>query len=414
MTGTVAIVATLDTKGVEMAFLKERIEELGCATLIIDVGVFEPAGIVPDVSRHEIAAAAGSSIAEIIAGGQKRLAFQTMSQGVGRKIDELHKTGRFQAVVSVAGGTGTHLISGALQALPIGVPKLIVTTVASRDVSSIIGSKDVTLMHAVCDIIGLNFMTRGLLTTAAGAIAGMITPKPTPPGDRRAIGLTSFSPLNPCAFSATRKLRGLGYEVIPFHAVGSGSMAMESLIGQGVLQGVLDLSLHEFTDWIHGGYCKSIGPDRLETAGRMGIPHVILPGGLDMVVFECTSLEGVPIHLRDRPFVKHDFRSLLRSSREDLTRIAAMIAEKVNRAKRAPTFVLPSRGWSSVDAPGKPFYDPELNEVFVSGLRSLLGKHVRVVEVDSNINDEECAEVAVNELHKQFEGKPREGTGDGE
>jgi len=406
MVGTVAIVATLDTKGIEIGFLKERIEELGCSTLLIDVGVFEPAGIMPEVSRHDIAAAAGSSIPRIIAGGGKRLAFRTMSEGVARKMDELHKAGRFQAVVSVAGGTGTHLIAGALQALPIGVPKLIVTTVASRDVSAIIGSKDVTLMHAVCDIIGLNFMTKGLLTTAAGTIAGMIVPKQTPPADRRVIGLTSFSPLNPCAFSATATLRGLGYEVIPFHAVGSGSMAMEALIGEGVIQGVLDLSLHEFADWIHGGYCKAIGPDRLETAGRVGIPHVILPGGLDMVVFECTSLEGVPAYLRDRPFVKHDFRSLLRSSREDLTRIAAVIAEKLNRAKRAPTVVLPSRGWSSVDAPGKPFYDAELNRGFTSELRSLLGNSVRVVEVDANINDEECARAAVYELHRQFERKP--------
>ena len=404
MVGTVAIVATLDTKGIEIAFLKERIEELGCTTLVIDVGVFDPAGIRPDISRHEIAAAADSSITRIIAAGQKRLAFLTMSQGVARKIDELYQAKRFQAIVSVAGGTGTHLIAGALQALPIGVPKLIVTTVASRDVSSIIGCKDVTLMHAVGDIIGLNFLTKGLLTTAAGAIAGMITTKQTPPADRRVIGLTSFSPLNACTFSATAKLRGLGYEVIPFHAVGSGSMAMESLIEEGVLQGVLDLSLHEFVDWLHGGYCRYIGPGRLETAGRMGIPQVILPGGLDMIVFEGTALEEVPPQLRDRPFLQHDFRSLLRSNTEDLTRLASLIAEKANRAKRPPTFVIPSKGWSSVDAPGKPFYDPELNRVFISELRSFLSAQVRVVEVAANINDEESVRVAVNELHAQFWG----------
>lgn len=404
MSGTVAIVATLDTKGIEIAFLKERIEALGCATLVLDTGVFEPAGLTPDISRHEIAAAAGSSIPQLIAGGQKRLAFETMAEGVARKIEELYKGGRFQAIVSVAGGTGTHLIAPALQALPIGVPKLVVTTVASRDVSAIMGSKDVTVMHAVCDIIGLNFMTRGLLTTAAGTIAGMLIPKEGPPKDRRVIGLTSFSPLNPCAFSASATLRRLGFEVIPFHAVGSGSMAMEALIGEGVVQGVLDLSLHEFADWLHGGYCKSIGPDRLETAGRMGIPHVILPGGLDMVVFECTSLEGVPAPLRDRLFVKHDFRSLLRSSRDDLIRLASLIAQKANRARRAPTFVVPSKGWSSVDAPGKPFYDPELNKIFISELRSLLSHEVRIVDVDAHINDEACAQAAVDELLRQFEG----------
>jgi uncharacterized protein (UPF0261 family) len=407
MSGTIAIVATLDTKGFEIAFLKERIEELGCKTLMIDVGIFEPAGTIPDISRHEIAAAAGTSIARITAGGQKRVAFRSMSEGIMRKIDELYNAGRFQSIVSVAGGTGTHLIAGALQALPIGVPKLIVTTVASRDVSSIIGSKDVTLMHAVCDIIGLNFMTKALLTTAAGTITGMITPKSTPPADRRVIGLTSFSPLNPCAFSTSAKLKRLGYEVIPFHAVGSGSMAMETLIDEGVIHGVLDLSLHEFADWIHGGYCKYIGPDRLETAGRKGIPHVILPGGLDMVVFECTSLEGVPLHLRERQFVEHDFRSLLRSNRDDLSRLAVLIAEKANRAKQPPTFVIPSKGWSSVDAPGKPFYDPDLNQVFVYKLKSLLSSHTRVVEVDANINDEACAQVAVDELRRQFERNAR-------
>jgi uncharacterized protein (UPF0261 family) len=404
MVGTVAMVATLDTKGIEMAFLKERIEELGCTTLVIDVGVFDPAGVTPDISRHEIAAAAGSSITELIAAAQKELAFRTMRAGIARKIEALYQDGRFQAVVSVAGGTGTHLAAGALQALPIGVPKLIVTTVASRDVSSIIGCKDVTLMHAVGDIIGLNFITKGLLTTAAGAIAGMITTRQNPPADRRVLGLTSFSPLNPCAFSATARLRGLGYEVIPFHAVGSGGMAMEALIDEGVLQGVLDLSLHEFADWLHGGYCKYIGPSRLETAGRMGIPQVILPGGLDMIVFECTALEEVPTHLRDHPFVKHDFRSLLRTDREDLLQLASLIADKANRAERSPTFVIPSRGWSSVDAPGKPFYDPELNKVFTTALRSLLSAQVRVVEVDANINDEESVQVAVNELHGQFGG----------
>ena len=402
MTGTVAIAGTLDTKGAEIGYLKNQIEGLGCSTLVIDIGVFEPAGLTPDVSRHDVAAAANSSIAEVTAGGQKRAAFRIMGEGALRKIKQLYEEGYFDAVVCVAGGTGTHLVSAALQALPIGVPKLVVTTVASRDISSIIGSRDVTVMHAVCDIIGLNFMTRSLLATAAGAIAGMITPPQVPPGGRRVVGMTSFSVLNPCAFSATAMLRDLGYEVVAFHAVGSGSMAMEALVDQGMLHGVLDLSLHEFADLIHGGYCRSIGPSRLETAGRKEVPHVILPGGLDMIVFECTTLEGVPQELRNRRFVSHDFRGLLRSNREDLTRVASMIAEKANRAKKPPTFVMPARGWSAVDAPGEPLYDLELDQVFVTELRSLLSPRIRIVDVDAHINDRECAQVAVNELHRQF------------
>ncbi len=400
MPATVAIVSTMDTKGREMAYLKGLIEDLGCATLVIDVGVYEPVLISPDVPREEVAAAAESSIDQILRQGQKSTAFRIMSEGAAHKIRELYAERRFDALVSVGGGTGTHLVAGAMQGLPIGIPKLMVTTVASRDVSGIIGSKDVTLIHAVCDIIGLNFLTKRLLATVAGAVVGMANIKHAPHPHDGAVGLTSFSPLNRCAFSTSEMLRDIGYEVIPFHAVGSGSMAMEALINQGVITAVLDISLHEFADQMHDGYCKGIGPERLENAGRMRIPHVILPGGLDMIVFECTSLEGVPPHLRQRKFVTHDFRSLLRCNTDDFIRLAAVIAEKINRANTPPTVVIPLRGWSTVDAPGRPFYQPETNQVFISELKAKLLPKVRIVEIDAHINDDECARICVSELHR--------------
>lgn len=400
---TVAIVSTMDTKGREIAYLKDRIEKLGCTTLVIDVGVFAPVGISPDVSREEVAGAAGSSISEILGQGHKGAAFHTMSKGALQKISQLYAERGFDAIVSVGGGTGTHMVAGAMQALPMGVPKLMVTTVASRDVSAIVGSKDITLMHAFCDIIGLNFMTKRLLGTAAGAIVGMVSVKRAPSPDSRVVGLTSFSPVNRCARSAQEMLGAFGYEVVPFHAVGSGSMAMEALINDRVIRGVLDLSLHEFADQIHNGYCKNIGPDRLENAGHMGLPHVILPGGLDMIVFECTSPEGVPEHLRNRKFVSHDFRSLLRTNADDYIRLAAIIAEKVNRAIRPPTLVIPLKGWSTIDDEGEPFYEPETNRVFVSEIKSRLLPRVKVVEVEAHINDDACAKIVASELHDLME-----------
>ncbi len=201
-------------------------------------------------------------------------------------LARLHEQGRFSGVVTIAGGTGTHIAAGIMRRLPLGIAKLIVSTVASRDLSGIIGYQDITVMHANSDFIGLNFTTKKILADAAGAIVGMLEHYLDPPSDKRVVGLTSFGPLNQRAVFAQNALEKMGYEVVPFHAIGSGTMAMEGLIDQGIVHGVLDLSLHEFADYLHEGYAKSIGPERLETAGRKGVPHFILPGGSGMIVFE--------------------------------------------------------------------------------------------------------------------------------
>jgi len=405
MWAAVAIVATLDTKAKEIAYLKKLIEDRGCDAIVIDVGVFPQSELEPEVSRDEVAAAAGMSLAEIIDRGDRRLAVHTMMEGGARILTRMYADGEFSGIISVAGGTGTHIASGIMRALPIGVPKLMVSTVASRDVSQVVGSKDITLMHAVADIIGLNFMTKKILADAAGAIVGMVYSDREPAPDKKIVGLTSFGPLNQCAFAAQEMLDELGYETIPFHAVGAGSMAMEDLVDQGVVQGVLDLSLHEFVDSMYGGYCKDIGPTRLVTAGRKGVPHVILPGGLDMVAFECDSLEGVPEQLRDRTFLSHDFRSFVRTGAGDYRELAKTISDRLNQAERPPTVIVPLKGWSKADAPGGPFYSPETNRVFTNELKALLAAGVRVMEVDANINDEECARIAVSELHRLMEAE---------
>lgn len=403
MERTIAVVATLDTKVRGIAYLKNVIEAKGCNTLIVDVGVFPQSELTPDISREEIAAEAGTTVAQVLSRHDRRLAIRIMTQGGAQRVRRLYDTGLLSGVIAIGGGTGTHIASGIMQVLPIGIPKLIVSTVASRDMRAIIGSKDITLVHAVADIIGLNFMTRKILADAAGAIVGMVMSGPEPAPKLKVVGLTSFGPLNDCAFAAQEMLEDLGYEVVPFHAIGSGSMAMENLIDQGTIHGVLDLSLHEFADQMYGGYCKDIGPARLEVAGRKGIPHVVLPGGLDMIAFECDSLAGVPTELRDRPFLAHDFRSFVRVNADDLRAIARIIADKVNRAKRPPTIVIPLLGWSKADARGGSFYEPQTDQVFVSELKSLVDPAVKFLEVDANINDHECARIAVCELHRLME-----------
>ena len=400
MNRTVAILATLDTKGVEINYLNDLIKAKGCDTLIVDVGVFPQSVTVPHVSNQEVAMAGGNPISEIRAREDRKFAIQAMMEGGSRILTRLHEQGRFTGVVTIAGGTGTHIAAGTMRRLPLGIPKLIVSTVASRDMSSVIGYQDITVMHAISDFIGLNFVTKKILADAAGSIVGMIDNLLHQPRTKRVVGLTSFGPLNECAFFAQSALEELGYEVIPFHAIGSGTMAMEGLIDQGVIHGVLDLSLHEFADYLHDGYAKYIGPERLETAGRKGIPHVILPGGLDMIVFECTSVEGVPEGLRNRTFHTHDFRSFVRTDADDLIQLAQVIASRLNRSSHPSTLIIPQKGWSKADAPGSFFYQPQTNQVFTSELISRVGTHVKIIEVEVNINDDLCAETAVLELHR--------------
>ena len=296
-------------------------------------------------------------------------------------------------------------IPTVMRALPIGVPKLLVSTVASRDVSGFIGASDITLMHAVADIIGLNFMTKKILSDAAGAIVGMIANNARTSPERPVVGLTSYGPLNDGAFASQKMLEEMGYEVVPFHAIGTGSMAMEALVDEGVIHGALDLTLHEFVDHLFGGYCGYIGRMRLEAGNSHRAPRVILPGGLDMIVFETVSIEGFPVQLQNRIFQSHDFRSFVRTTHEDMVALAEIIADKLIRAEYPISFIVPRKGWSKLDSPGGPYYNPEINDVFVSELRSRLGAGIRMVEVDANINDEECARIAVQELHSLMEGR---------
>ncbi|MFZ5865910.1 MAG: Tm-1-like ATP-binding domain-containing protein [Thermodesulfobacteriota bacterium] len=398
MPPTVVIVGTLDTKGDEVGYLKGLIQDAGCATLIVDVGTLHPPTVVPDITREEIASRAGTTLETIAKNKDRRQAVEAMIQGGSALVRELHRDGRLSALISVGGGTGTHIGAGIMRALPLGVPKLMVSTVASRDMSDLIGTKDIAVMHSVVDILGLNPISKKILSNAAAAIAGMAKSQGRIVSDKPIIGLTSFGFITEGAMRVKAMLEGLGYEVAPFHANGTGGMAMEDLIDQGLISGVLDLALHEFSDQMYDGYCGAIGPGRLEAAGRAGIPQVVVPGGLDCIVLEFNSPETMPERVKGRKVFWYDFRSGVRTSPGDVDSLAATIAEKLNRALGPTKFVVPMRGWSEADVEGGPLYEPSTNRLFMTKLKSLLNGNIDVVEVDAHINDEAFARAAVFHL----------------
>ncbi|MDQ7784601.1 MAG: Tm-1-like ATP-binding domain-containing protein [Desulfomonilaceae bacterium] len=404
MRPVVLIVGTLDTKAGEIAFLRERITAGGCDAIVMDVGVFSQSELDPDIPRDRVAEAAGRSVREILDLKDRKLAVFTMMKGGAVLARQLLEDDRVSGVVSCAGGTGTHIAAGLMRSLPVGVPKLMVSTVASRDVNPIVGDKDITLMNSVVDLFGDNYLTRRVLAQAAGAIVGMVTAPEVHGSGRPVIALTTFGPLNDAAMTSTTMLEDLGYEVVPFHAVGAGGMAMEAIIEQGVIDGVLDLALHELADHLYAGYCGNIDRRRLATAGPKKAPRVVLPGGLDIIAFETVSREGVPEQLRDRKFAPHDFRSFVRTSARDYERLAEDVAERLGRLESPVTFIVPLQGWSKVDMEGNSFYEPHTNEIFIEKVRHLLPPGVKMLETDSNINNVQCVKLAVDELLYLMDG----------
>lgn len=399
MKPTVAIVATLDTKGEEVTYLKGLIRQDGCSTIVIDVGTLHPPTATPDISRRQVAEAAGHDIGDLSERKDRRASVQAVIEGASAVVAALHDRSQLTAVISIGGGTGTHIGMGVMRALPLGVPKLMVSTVASRDMSQLIGTKDITVMHSVADILGLNPISERILKNAAAAIVGMALKAGPITSDKTIIGLTSFGFITEGAMRVKRLLEETGYEVAPFHANGTGGMAMEDLIDQGLIGGVLDFALHEFADQLYGGYCGGIGPGRLEAAGRRGIPQLIVPGGLDCIVLEFDSPEKMPPAVRGRPVFWYDFRSGVRTVEKDLMALAETIAAKLNRATGPAKVLIPLKGWSEADAPAGPLYDPENDRIFTARLKSLLSRDIKVLEVDAHINEPQFAEIVVSEFH---------------
>ncbi len=396
---TVALIGTFDTKGEEFSFLRERIESAGLRTLTIDAGVLGEPLFEADVSREEVATAANENLAALRTERDRGRSVTAMAAGAKAVLSRLFEQGSIHGVVSLGGSAGTAIATTAMRALPIGFPKLMVSTVAAGDVKSYVGTSDICMMPSVLDIAGLNRVSRRVIGNAAGAICGMVTMEQARAQDEKpAIAATMFGVTTPCVTAARHILEQKGYEVLVFHATGAGGQAMEQLIDDGAFQAVLDLTTTELADELVGGVF-SAGPHRLEAAGRKGIPQVVCPGAIDMVNFG--PIDTVPAQFKSRNLYIHNpVVTLMRTTPEECAEMGRRTAERLNRATGPVTVLIPLRGVSAIDKVGGPFYSPEALEAYRRGLKAVLSPNVRLVELDAHINDEEFA-VAAAELMGQ-------------
>jgi uncharacterized protein (UPF0261 family) len=396
MTKTVAIVGTLDTKGADFQFLRDEIVDRGCAALVIDVGVVGEPAFEPDVPRSEVAAAAGADLEALQAAGDRGEAVAAMARGIPLLVRRLFDEGRIHGVISMGGGAGTLLGSSAMRALPVGVPKVLVSTVASGDVAAYVGMSDIAMIHSVVDVAGVNSISRKVYGNAAGAIVGMVAHEVAPGEDKPIVAATMFGNTTRAVNQAKARLEARGYEVLVFHATGAGGRTMEALVDDGHVTAVLDMTTTEWADELCGGVL-SAGPQRLEAAGRAGIPQVVVPGCIDMCNF--WARDTVPERYRDRTFYQWNPNvTLMRTTPEENARLGEIFASKLNAATGPVAVYVPLGGFSEVDVTGKPFHLPEASRAFVDALRANLRPGIEIVEVDADINDPRFSSATVEAL----------------
>ena len=393
---TIAIIGTFDTKGAEFKYIKTLIEEQGFRTFCIHTGVFKPL-FKPDVSNEEIAAAAGADIQEIVVRKDRARATEVLARGLEILLPQLFDQERFSGVISVGGSGGTSLATPAMRALPVGVPKVMVSTMASGDVSPYVGTSDIIMIPSVVDAEGLNEISMRIFSNAANAIAGMVSRyREIPKSGRPLLAATMFGVTTPCVKAAKDYLEQQGYDVLVFHATGTGGRSMEALIEGGFIRGVLDLTTTEWCDELYGGVLNA-GPHRLEAAGRKGIPQVVSVGAMDMVNFG--PWESVPERYKGRNLYRHNPTvTLMRTTAEENVGLGQILAEKLNMAKGKTALLLPLKGVSAIDTEGQPFYGPKEDRALFRTLRETIGSQVELVELDLHINDEAFALAAAQKL----------------
>ncbi len=393
---TIAILGTMDTKGVEHAYIAELIRARGHEVLVIDVGTREEPQLKPDVTRVEVAAAAGTDYAPMAARRDRGEAVATMTRGAPVVLAKLASSGRIQGVISLGGGGGTAIGTAAMRELPVGFPKLMVSTLASGNVAPYVGVKDIVMFPSVVDIAGLNRISRELLARAAGAICGMVETRVPASADKPVIVASQFGNTTPCIERAKKVLEDAGYEVVVFAATGTGGRTMESLIESGLVAGVLDLTTTEWADELVGGVLTA-GPTRLEAAAKSGVPAVVSTGCLDMVNFG--ARESVPAQFEGRRFYPHNAQvTLMRTTPRENERLGRILAEKLNGSRGPVSVMLPLKGGSMIGAPGGAFHDPEADAALFASLKASLRPGIPVQELDCAINDAVFAEACAGEL----------------
>ena len=397
---TIAIAGTFDSKGAEYQYIKGLVEELGLRAYTIHTGVFEPM-FEPDVSNGEVAAAAGYNLEEIAAKKDRSLAMEALAKGMETIVPKLYADGKFDGILSLGGSGGTSLATAAMRALPIGVPKLMVSTMASGDVERYVGTSDIIMMPSIVDVAGLNKISKMIFKNAVLAMAGMVSCGDKLKNDtteqKPLIAATMFGVTTPCIEQAKVYLEEKGYEVMVFHATGTGGKTMEALIDAGFFAGVLDLTTTEYCDEVVGGILAA-GPDRCGAAIRQKVPQVVSVGACDMVNFG--EMDSVPEQFRGRNLYKHNPAvTLMRTTVEENVEIAHRLAEKWNGARRKMVLLLPQKGVSMIDAEGQPFDGPEERKTLFDTLKKEIhNDNVEIVEMDNNINDENFALTAAKTL----------------
>jgi len=395
----VLLIGTLDTKGVEVGFVRDALAAAGIATLVMDAGVLGPPLFAADIPRERVYAAAGTALTAVRESGDRGRAVEAAALGAARLAQELAAKGQVEGVLGLGGSAGTTIGTAAMRALPFGLPKLMVSTLASGQVKQYVGVRDIFMLHSVVDISGLNRISRTVLGNAAQAMIGMVRRAATIGGDQETkplVTATMFGVTTPCVEAARQKMEHAGYEVLVFHATGTGGRTMESFVSDGLISGTLDLTTTELADELVGGEL-SAGRDRLTAAGMRAIPQVISLGALDMVNFG--PRETVPDKFRGRRFYQHNPNvTLMRTTPEENDQLGKEIAQKSSAAKGPTAVLVPLRGISAIDAEGQPFWWPEADRALFQSLRDWMSPHVELVELDRHINDPAFAEAAADTL----------------
>lgn len=402
MSPTVVLLGTFDTKGAEYAFLCDQVRAHGVDALLVDAGVFEPVSLDPDISRHEVAEAAGVAVGDLAASRDRGTAVGAMARGAAAVIRRLYHEGRLDSIISLGGTGGSAIGTTAMRGLPVGVPKVMVSTVASGDTRPYVGATDVTMMYSVVDISGVNSVSARIMANAAAAAAAMANVTPPQIERKPLIGATMFGVTTPCVTRARATLENLGYEVLVFHATGTGGQSMEALAEDGFLAGVLDITTTELADDLVGGVL-SAGPHRLEAAGRVGLPQVVSLGALDMVNFG--PRDSVPARFVDRTLHVHNPTvTLMRTTAEESAELGRRIGRKLSAATGPTVLFVPLRGVSMIAVEGQPFYSAESDEALIGALRETLDQHVECHELDMDINDERFADAMAHRIHELISG----------
>lgn len=393
----VVLVGSLDTKGDEFQFVRDLIQAQGLETILVDFGVLGDPVFEADVSSEQVARAGGSSLIELRQKEDKTLAMRTMTDGLAAVVADLYNQDRLGAILGMGGGGGTSIATAAMRELPTGIPKLMVSTVAAGDVAQYVGTRDITMMPSVVDVAGLNSISRQIYVNAAGAIAGMVKAEVAQVmNEKPLITASMFGNTTECVTRARQRLEDQNYEVLVFHATGTGGRTMEALIADGFIMANLDITTTELADEVCGGVL-SAGPERMLASAQAGIPTVLVPGCVDMANF--WARDTVPERYQSRQLYEWNPNiTLLRTNIDENRQMGEMIANAANQSTGPVAILIPLKGVSQLDSPGGDFWDPEADNACFQAIKDNLKKDIPVVEVDHNINDPEFADIAVELL----------------